>query len=321
MTRSVLARADLVATPHEATHPAVVETAHLAQRVLHKDPPDAQRLAALGRLLDHARADIADPPAELPWPVDLVAPRAHLDRSVARALKAIPKPKGHEDGDGAEPARTSTTVAWRAQDTETWHATTVLLAAAWPEANAELREILVQIALLHGAAIDGFTDFSVHGAVFVRRDRLEPGADGLPGPVRLAEALVHEGTHTRCNAASVADEPFLRPAEGDGPLVATPLRADPRPLTGLFQQAVVLARSVLLYRRVLDTGTGVGGNAGTGAGGTRATAAIRARLEQLERSATQAAGTLVEHRHALTDHGLAVLDQVAPVVEATRVRG
>ncbi|MYS81522.1 HEXXH motif domain-containing protein [Embleya scabrispora] len=300
MTQTILARADLTVTPPESTHPAVIETAHVAQRVLRADPSDPLRLRALGRMLERARADIADPPPELGWPVDLVAPRAHLERSVARALKAVPKQEDHATGPPA-----SAVVGWRDADTETIRETTILLAEVWPEACAELGEILVQIALLHGPAIDGFTDFGVHGAVFVRRDRLDRGADGLPGPVRLAEALVHEGAHTRCNAATVAAEPFLRPAEGDGPLVATPLRADPRPLTGLFQQAVVLARSVLLYRHLLD--------ADRPATTTEAANAIRTRHDLLARSATDAVGTLRDHRDALTGHGLSVLDQAVDV--------
>ncbi|WP_406299942.1 HEXXH motif-containing putative peptide modification protein [Embleya sp. NBC_00888] len=303
MTQTILARAELTATARESTHPAVIETAHIAQRVLRADAPDPQRLEALGRMLARARADIAAPPGELPWPVDLVAPRAHLERSVARALKAIPR-----RDDGNAPAPVSTVVAWRDTDTEIIHESTALLARVWPEASAELREILVQIALLHGAAIDGFTDFGVHGAVFIRRDRLQRGVDGLPGAIRLAEALVHEGTHTRCNAAAVAAEPFLCPVEGDGPLVATPLRADPRPLTGLFQQAVVLARSLLLYRRLLD--------ADAAPPTPEAAAAVRSRHDRLARSAIDAVNTLLEHRDALTDHGTSVLDQAADVARA-----
>ncbi|MEU2869699.1 HEXXH motif-containing putative peptide modification protein [Streptomyces olivoreticuli] len=301
MTQSALIRAELTATQQEAAHPAVVETAHAAQRVL-RAGPDRERLDGLRRMLDRARAGIAAvPPPLLPWPVDLAAPRPPLERSVVRALKSIPK----RNGDLEEP-HGSAVVAWRERDASTLRETIALLAAAWPEVHAELREILVQIALLDGPAIDGFTDFVVHGAVFIRRDRLETGRDGLPGPVRLAEALVHEGAHTRCNAASVAGEPFLRPARGGEPLVATPLRVDPRPLNGLFQQVVVLARSLLLYRRVLDTGAAAARSA-----------AVRARHDHVARAAAQGVRALTEHRGALTDHGTSVLEDAAGL---TRVR-
>lgn len=295
MTRSALTRAELTVTQKESAHPAVVETAHAAQRVL-RAGPDRERLDGLRRMLDRARAGIAAaPPPVLPWPVDLAAPRPHLERSVTRALESVPK----RDGDFESP-HGSAVVAWRERDISTLRETIALLAAAWPEAHAELRETLVQIALLDGPAIDGFTDFVVHGAVFIRRDRLETGRDALPGPVRLAEALVHEGAHTRCNAASVAGEPFLRPARGSEPLVTTPLRIDPRPLNGLFQQVVVLARSLLLYRRMLDTDA-------TAA----ASPAVRARHDHVARAAAQGVRALSEHRDALTDRGASVLEDAA----------
>ncbi|WP_424888944.1 aKG-HExxH-type peptide beta-hydroxylase [Streptomyces sp. XH2] len=298
MTRSSLARAGLTVTAAEAGHPAVTELAHLAQAALRTDAPGGERLARLGRMLGRARAGIAAaPPSALPWPVETAAPGPHLERSVARARNSLPR----RDGDAGTPPE-STVVAWHDREVGTLRETVALLAAVWPEAHAELGGILAQIALLDGPAIDGFTDFTVHGAVFVRRDRLGPGADALPGPVRLAEALVHEGAHTRCNAASVAAQPFLRPARGDAQLVTTPLRVDARPLTGLFQQVVVLARSVLLYRRLLDTDMGAPG-----------TAAVRSRHARLARSATEGVRTLADHRDALTDHGLAVLEEAATV--------
>jgi HEXXH motif-containing protein len=289
-TRTVLARAALTVTHQEAGHPAVVEIAHAAQRVL-RTTPEPERLAALGRLLDRARAGIGAPDPSRP--VAPAEPGPHLDRSVARALKVVPA------RDGA-PAADSTVVAWRARDARTFDHTLDLLAATWPQAHAELCEIVVQVALLHGAAIEGFTDFGIHGAILLNRTRLDPSADGLPGPIRLAEALVHEGAHTRCNAVAVTGEPVLRPADGADPLVATPLRADPRPLGGLFQQAVVLGRSVLLYERLLDH--------------DRSTPdAVRARRDRLARDAATAVRTLGEHRGALSDHGAAVVDEVAEV--------
>lgn len=300
MTRSALERAGQDVSPEEAAHPAVVEAAHIAQSVLRKGPPGPESIARLSGMLARARSGIADtPPSGLPWPVGLAAPQPHLERSVARALKAVPR----TDGDTGNRSG-SAVVAWRERDTEVIRGTIALLADLWPGAYAELREILRQTVLLDGPALDGFTDFAVHGAVFIRRDRLGPDTGGLPGTVRLAEALVHEGTHTRCNAASVAAEPFLRPAADGGPLVTTPLRLDPRPLTGLFQQMVVLARSVLLYRRLL----------GETAADTRTTAAVRARHDELARSATEAVHIMTGHARALTDHGEAVLKDAAEVV-------
>ncbi|MFJ1615182.1 MULTISPECIES: aKG-HExxH-type peptide beta-hydroxylase [unclassified Streptomyces] len=305
MTRSALERAGLAVSPKEATHPAIVEAAHVAQHILRAGPPAPERLARLSGMVDLARSAIAAPPASgLPWPARLAAPGPHLERSVVRALKSLPAPGG-ETGT----PQGSVVDAWRARDEEVFRETIALLAANWPGAHAELGQILLQIALLDGPAIDGFTDFTVHGAVFIRRSRLAPDPDALPGAVRLAEALVHEGTHTRCNAASVAAQPFLRPVDDDGPMVSTPLRLDPRPLTGLFQQMVVLARSVSLYRRLLAGDTADSG----------AAAAVRSRHDQLALSAADAVRTMTEHRDVLTDHGRTVLADAAEVAQV-RVR-
>ncbi|MFE9489702.1 HEXXH motif-containing putative peptide modification protein [Streptomyces sp. NPDC006641] len=305
MTRSALERAGLTVSPEEATHPAIIEAAHVAQYVLRTGPPAPERLARLSGMVDRARSTItASPTSGLPWSARLASPGPHLERSVVRALKSIPDR-------GGEPGTThgSAVVGWRERDAADIHKTIALLAANWPAICDELSQVLFQVALLDGPAVDGFTDFTVHGAVFIRRSRLTPDPDGLPGAVRFAEALVHEGAHTRCNAASVAARPFLRPVEDDGPMVSTPLRLDPRPLTGLFQQMVVLARSVLLYRRLLAGDTADSG----------AAAAVRARHDQLALSAVDAVRTMTEHRDMLTDHGRTVLEDAAEVARA-RVR-
>ncbi|MFD9357914.1 aKG-HExxH-type peptide beta-hydroxylase [Streptomyces sp. NPDC060031] len=305
MARTALERMGLEVSPQEAAHPAVLEAAHVAQHVLRTGPPTPEHLTPLTGMLDRARADrSAAPPPELPWPTGLAVPGPHLARSVARALKSVP-----DQGAAPGAPQGSVVIGWRPPEKETARRAVALLESAWPGAAAELSTLLVQIALLDGPAIDGFTDFTVHGAVFIRRDRLTPDADGLPGPVRLAEALVHEGAHTRCNAASVAARPFLRPMEENGPMVTTPLRLDPRPLTGLFQQMVVLARSVLLYRRLLAHDTGEVG----------ADVAVRARHDRLARSAVEAVSTMTRHRDTLTDHGTAILQDAAQVAAQVRV--
>ncbi|MER5618634.1 HEXXH motif-containing putative peptide modification protein [Streptomyces sp. NPDC002215] len=301
MTRLTLERAGLAVSPEEAAHPAIVEAAHIAQHFLRTGPLTPERLARLSGVVDRARTTIVTSPASgLPWLAQLAAPGPHLERSVVRALKSIPNP-------GGEPGtpHSSVVVGWRARDEAAIRETIALLAANWPGEYAELRQILLQIALLDGPAIDGFTDFTVHGAVFIRRSRLGPAPDALPGPIRLAEALVHEGTHTRCNAASVAAQPFLRPVDDDGPMVSTPLRIDPRPLTGLFQQMVVLARSVLLYRRLLAGDTGDSSTAAT----------VQSRHDQLALSAVDAVRTMTDHQDMLTDHGRTVLEDAAEVAQ------
>jgi len=295
--RGVLERAELAPPGSDALrHPAAVEAAHFAQRALRSGPlsPEQRRVLT-------ARLERLSPPAF--GPTD---PQQHLVRSVARALRSVPTRLG-EDG---QPA-TAEVAVWRESEREALARAVGLLTRVWPEAAAEVSETVAEVALLRGDAIDGFTDFTVHGAVLVNRSRLTADAAGLPGPVRFAEALVHEGTHTRCNAAALTD-PFLLPEEpreagSDASgrrgvlLVATPLRADPRPLTGLFQQTVVLARSVLLYRRLvhLDPDPVVG-----------------ARHERLLGSARQAVDTLGTHTELLTAHGIRLLRECAGVLGA-----
>jgi HEXXH motif-containing protein len=192
--------------------------------------------------------------------------------------------------------------SWRPADRVVFHQAVNLLQDGWPQMLAELREIVHQVALLRGDAIDGFTDFTVHGAVMINQTRLGAGATGLPGSVRLAEALVHEGTHTRCNAAQLV-RPFLRPEGGHTELVMTPLRADPRPLAGLFQQLVVLLRSALLYQRLpVGDGTGV--------------AAHRARQDKLVDQAHQGAESLSRHQEALTDHGRELFAEASALLDS-----
>jgi HEXXH motif-containing protein len=216
---------------------------------------------------------------------------------VRRALAVIPA----RSGDNLRLAGSEVT-SWRAADRVVFHQAVNLLQDGWPQMLAELREIVHQVALLRGDAIDGFTDFIVHGAVMINQTRLGTGGTGLPGSVRLAEALVHEGTHTRCNAAQLV-HPFLRPEGGRPELVMTPLRADPRPLAGLFQQLVVLVRSALLYQR-LPVGDGTGA------------AEHRARQDKLVDQAYQGAETLSSHQEALTDHGRELLAEASALLDS-----
>lgn len=233
------------------------------------------------------------------WAVDLAPPgERHLEASVLRALRQAPEPAGGPGGtrtkDGSPTARTAAVTDWDAGRREVLGEAWRTLRTSWPEMSAELEVTLRQVVLLGGWGIDGFTDFTVHGAVFVNSRRLarhEP--DGPAGHVRLAEALVHEGTHNRCDAAA-ASAPFLL-ASGAEELLSTPLRPDPRPLAGLFQQVVVLARSVLLYRRLPDG------------------PAVRARHAVLLERGRRGAAALRGRSGALTDTGRELLEQAEAV--------
>ncbi|MEV5880820.1 HEXXH motif-containing putative peptide modification protein [Streptomyces sp. NPDC052101] len=225
------------------------------------------------------------------------APAPHLARSVARALALVSA--------GADPCGGSRLTAWRRADRAVLDESLARLAAVWPEMLAELRICVAQVALLEGRAIDGFTDFATHGAIHVHRARLSASPLGLPGPVRFAEALVHEGTHTRCNAAQLGTPPLTSSADTADP-VRTPLRSDPRPLTGLFQQTVVLARCTALYVRLL-------------AEETEAATALAARRDRLADQARQAITALRAHSSMLTEHGLGTMEECDSLLRATTV--
>ena len=231
------------------------------------------------------------------WAVDLPPAEEHLHASLARAVAQVPPRPDREQA-----LSLLQIGGWSDDDRRAFCDAARLLAAAWPEMLAELRVVVAQIALIHGYGIDGFTDVATHGAVYVNRARLRSTDAELPGCVRFAEALVHEGAHNRCNAAALVD-PFLADStSGSEPVVMTPLRADPRPLTGLLQQLVVLVRSVLLYDRL--------GSQPSAA----ATAAVEARRDKLRRQTSDALRTISAHTAKLTDHGRSVVSEAGALL-------
>lgn len=278
-----------------ACYPGLIAAANVVQRL----PPDATaahrdaavsatQAALIGATVSLRRARGLGSPV---WAVDLPEGEPHLDASLKRALAQIP-PRP----DRVIDVRVA---GWTAPERVGFCAAAALLAESWPQMLAELKVGIRQVALLRGHGITGFSDFAVQGAVFVNAERLGI-RDGLPGTLRLAESLVHEGAHTRCYSAAV-QRPFLR-ADRAGVLVDTPLRADARPLWGLFQQLVVLCRCAELYHRV-DPGAGVE----TG---------IRTRKVTLIRQAKQALDALRVHTGQLSDHGQAILDEATTAIAA-----
>ncbi|MFF5718917.1 aKG-HExxH-type peptide beta-hydroxylase [Streptomyces buecherae] len=221
----------------------------------------------------------------------------HLVRSLSRVLAQLPH-RTRADGGPV----TASLGTWSAADRGVLADAHDLLEAVWPQMLGELRTVVVQVALLNGTAVDGYTDFTVHGAILINRRRLSPTRTGLPAPVRLAEALVHEGTHTRCNVSAVGGPLLVPAADERAGALTTPLRADPRPLSGLFQQTVVLARCVLLYRRLAERGG----------------PAVRTRHDRLLTDLGKAARTLNAHRTELTARGRRLLDDSTAVATLGR---
>ena len=255
---------------------------------------DSQLAAVLDCADSSARR--AHEPLAATWQVDLTPAEPHLSESVRRALAQLPH----------RPDRTPTAevAGWRDDERAVADAAATLIRRVWPAMFAELVIVVRQLALLAGPSIHGFTDFATHGAVYVNRTRLGAGRDGLPGHVRLAEALVHEGTHNRCNVASLSTR-FLSDDGSAEERLDTPLRTDPRPMAGLFQQIVVVARSLRLYDLVLTD------SADPDAADPAATDrdALTSRRDTLREQGIRGLATARAHAGALSATGQAVLDQ------------
>ena len=291
-------------SPDTLVYPGVFAAAYETQaacRSARPSPAECERLAdRLHDAVERARTSegrmtSSGCPA---WAVDLAPPEDHLQEALARAVSQVPQ----------RPDRDLTALHigdWSEADRAAFCDASCLLAGRWPEMLNELTEVVSQIVLLDGFGVNGFTDVATHGAIYVNRTRLGPDDAGLPGAMRMAEAIVHEGTHNSCNAAALA-KPFIADATSvSEPVMMTPLRRDPRPLTGLLQQLVVLVRSVLLYDRLLDSS------------GTPAPAV--ARRDTLRGQAGEALRVISAHTTKLTQHGRTVVTDAADLLARSAV--
>lgn len=107
-----------------------------------------------------------------------------------------------------------------------------LIDEIWPEALAEIRETLQRIYFFDSQDFISFTDFDTHGAVFIRQDFIDD-------PCRLAEEILHESSHIHLNTILAVTPLFLNTSDER---YTSPLRADPRPMYGVFHQMYVLSR-------------------------------------------------------------------------------
>jgi hypothetical protein len=301
LVRTILERVRPGALPGDGdlTYPGFVALAYAVQRHDHtaktgRDPRAFDELAR--QVTDGARLSAGRVRGCRcrSWPVDLTGSEAHLRESLGRALAALPRKSGASPGPAPDGPASMDIGEWREDERDVFCAAGCLLAEVWPQMLAEVSLVVRQVALLAGRHIDGYTDFTTHGVVFINRRRLGPGRTGLPGSARLAEALVHEGTHNRFNVAALS-RPFLidEVCQGAPALLATPLRSDPRPLSGLFQQFVVLVRSVSLYDRLLPSG----------AFDAVERQALEVRRDVLRGQADQALATIQSRADALTEYG------------------
>ena len=282
-------------------YPGLVDAARRVQRHAGPASPgtgtsNIEKLAGfLEMVLERAHSSAVRARRRDGWHVDLPPPEPHLKSSVRRALAQIPKKQ-------TGPV-TAAVVGWDSAQRDVFESAAALLRQSWPEMFAELSVVIRQVALLSGAAINGFTDFTTHGVVYVNQNRLRPVGHKADPRLRLAEALVHEGVHNRCNVAAMTTS-FLVSSE-DVPRLRTPLRSDPRPLSGLFQQILVIARCVELYDRALDSAR------------IDSTAA-RARRDALVEKGIRGVRIAQENRSGFTDAGAMLVDEADWALRAAK---
>ncbi|WP_169391281.1 aKG-HExxH-type peptide beta-hydroxylase [Stappia stellulata] len=116
-----------------------------------------------------------------------------------------------------------------------------------PTSYSEMETLVSEIVPAHGEAVndlefDGASSLKRWGTVLINMSRSR-------SPAALAETLVHEAAHGTLFAMSPV-EFYLH--NGADARYASPLRADPRPLDGIYHATFVLARMHFAMRELTD---------------------------------------------------------------------
>lgn len=120
---------------------------------------------------------------------------------------------------------------------------------AAPEIAAEIRTVVREIILVAGTVnenleFDGATSFTTWGALFLNADRHGTRIEAVDG-------LSHESAHAVLFGRSFGEALVENPEDER---YRSPLRADSRPLDGIFHAAFVSARMHYAHERVLASG-------------------------------------------------------------------
>ena len=123
---------------------------------------------------------------------------------------------------------------------ETYSAVLALLHTTWPEEYAEVVRYVTLVVPFRSKHLVGWSTPMFQGAAFIRAD---------PGNIVFTfERLVHEAAHQRLFAI----QRFARlHTDPPGRTLASALRRDPRPTSGVYHAAFVCGRLVQAFRRVL----------------------------------------------------------------------
>lgn len=121
--------------------------------------------------------------------------------------------------------------------------------AAAPEISGEIRGLVKEVVLVDGAPgqtmnFDGATSVFSWGALFLN-------ANEHRDIVEMADGLSHESAHAHLFGLSLG-EAFVENSPDER--FPSPLRAEPRPLDGVFHAAYVSARMHYAHTRLIDGG-------------------------------------------------------------------
>jgi HEXXH motif-containing protein len=124
-----------------------------------------------------------------------------------------------------------------------------LLAAGVPDLHAEIETILSEILLAQapdGAVMefDGASHYQFWGLLILNPKHHRT-------PLAVAEVLAHEAGHSLLFGLTI-DEPLVLNADEE--LFPSPLRADPRPMDGIYHATFVSARMAYAMERLADSG-------------------------------------------------------------------
>ncbi|HEU5125374.1 MAG TPA: HEXXH motif-containing putative peptide modification protein [Verrucomicrobiae bacterium] len=119
-----------------------------------------------------------------------------------------------------------------------------------PELAAEIPALLREIILAAGSedpkafTFDGGSSFMLWGAILINANRRD-------GELAMAQMLAHESAHNLLFGFS-ANGPLVENTADE--LYPSPLRADPRPMDGIYHATFVTARMYRVMRTLLDSG-------------------------------------------------------------------
>lgn len=124
-----------------------------------------------------------------------------------------------------------------------------LLQRAAPEFVAELKTLIAELILVVGSKdarvhFDGGSSYQLWGALFLNAVRHTTRID-------VIEALAHESAHSRLFGLCTEEAAVKNP---DDELHPSPLRAEPRPMDGVYHAAFVSARMHWAMSRLIASG-------------------------------------------------------------------